>query len=172
MILDHFKKPVISQSSFIAETAVILGDVEVDEGASVWYGAVARGDMGKIVIGKNANVQDNVVIHSARGEDVFIGEGTSIGHSSVIHGCRIGKYSIIGMGSVVLSRAEIGDNCIIGAGAVVKEGDKIPDASLVVGVPGKVIKQLSQEQMEYTKKNCQEYLELTAKYISQRENKK
>jgi carbonic anhydrase/acetyltransferase-like protein (isoleucine patch superfamily) len=165
MILEHFAKPKIAGDAFVAETAVVLGDVEIAGEASIWYGAVLRGDMGKIIVEKRANVQDNVVVHSERAFSVVVGEGSSIGHGAVIHGCKIGAYSIIGMGAVVLSRAVIGNHCIIGAGAVVKEGDVIPDHSLVVGVPGKVVKQLSPEQLKYPEANCEEYVELARRYL-------
>ncbi|MCD1295363.1 gamma carbonic anhydrase family protein [Methanocella sp. CWC-04] len=167
MIFEHFAKPKIADSAFVAETAAIIGDVEVGEESSIWYGAVLRGDMSKIIVEKKANIQDNVVIHSAPGEDVVIGEGVTIGHCAVIHGCTIGKYSLIGMGAVVLSKAEIGENCIIGAGAVVKENDKIPPGSLVVGIPGKVVRQLTPEQMRYPVVNCEEYVGLSRKYLNE-----
>ena len=165
MILDYFGKPELSKTAFIAETAVLIGNVVAEDEANVWYGAVLRGDKGKITVARKANVQDNSVVHSGPGEDVYIGEGTTIGHGAIIHGCTIGKYSLIGMGAIILSKAEIGDHCIIGAGAVVKEGDKIPAGSLVVGVPAKVIKQLSPEQMKYPEGNCEEYVELSRKYL-------
>jgi carbonic anhydrase/acetyltransferase-like protein (isoleucine patch superfamily) len=165
MILDYFATPQVSPTAFVAETAVILGDVRIEDEASVWYGAVLRGDKGRITVSKKANVQDGAVVHSGPGEDVFIGEGTTVGHGAIVHGCAVGKYCIVGMGAVVLSKAVIGDRCIIGAGAVVKEGDVIPEGSLVVGVPGKVVKQLSPEQLKYPEANCEEYLELSRRYL-------
>lgn len=168
MILDYFAKPVISPTAFVAETAAIIGDVHIGDEAGIWYGAVLRGDKGKIIVERKANVQDNSVVHSGPGEDVLIGQGVTVGHGAIIHGCKIGKYSLVGMGAIVLSRAEIGERCIIGAGAVVKEGDKIPDGSLVVGVPGKVVKQLSPEQQKYPEINCEEYVGLAKKYLQLR----
>ncbi len=168
MILDYFGKPQIARTAFIAETAVLIGNVVAEDEASIWYGAVLRGDKGKITVARKANVQDNAVVHSGPGEDVYIGEGTTVGHGAIIHGCTIGKYALIGMGAIVLSKAEIGDHCIIGAGAVVKEGDKIPAGSLVVGVPGKVVKQLSPEQMKYSEANSEEYVELSRNYLEER----
>ncbi len=165
MIIEHFAKPSVSDSAFIAETACLVGSVRVEEEASVWYGCVLRGDEATITVGKRANVQDNTVIHSDRGEDVTIGEGVTIGHGAIIHGCTIGKYSLIGMGAIILSKAVVGEHCIIGAGAVVKEKDVIPDGSMVVGVPGKVIKQLTPEQMKYMESNCEEYVRLSRKYL-------
>jgi carbonic anhydrase/acetyltransferase-like protein (isoleucine patch superfamily) len=157
MILDYFATPRVSPSAFVAETAVVIGDVHIEDEASVWYGAVLRGDKGRIT-----------VVHAGPlpGEDTLIGEGTTVGHGAVIHSCTIGKYCLVGMGAIILNRARIGDRCIIGAGAVVKEDEKVPDGSLVVGVPGKVVKQLSPEQMKGTEANCEEYVELSRKYLS------
>jgi carbonic anhydrase/acetyltransferase-like protein (isoleucine patch superfamily) len=165
MIVEHFSKPSIAVSAFVAETACIVGSVRLEEESSVWYGAVLRGDEAAITIGKKANVQDGVIIHSDRGEDVLVGEGVSIGHGAIIHGCTIGKYSLIGMGAIVLSKAKIGERCIVGAGAVVREGDSIPDGSMVVGVPGKIIKQLTPEQLKYLEYGCEEYVRLSRKYL-------
>jgi carbonic anhydrase/acetyltransferase-like protein (isoleucine patch superfamily) len=127
---------------------------------------VLRGDKGRITVSRKANVQDGAIVHSGPGEDAFIGESVTVGHGAIIHGCTVGNFSLIGMGAIVLSKAEIGDHCVIGAGAVVKEGDRIPAGSLVVGVPGKVIKQLSPEQMKGAEANCEEYVELSRKYLS------
>jgi len=165
MIIEHFKKPTIADSAFVAGTACLVGDVRIEDEASVWFGAVLRGDEGTITVGSRSNVQDNAVVHSDRGEDVSIGEGVTIGHGAIIHGCTIGKFSLIGMGAIVLSKAHVGERCIIGAGAVVKEKDHIPDGSMVVGVPGKVIKQLTSEQMNFLEYNCVEYVKLSRKYL-------
>jgi carbonic anhydrase/acetyltransferase-like protein (isoleucine patch superfamily) len=170
MILDYFATPRVSPSAFVAETAVVIGDVEIGDEASIWYGAVLRGDKGKITVARKANVQDNAVVHAGPDpdEDTLIGEGTTVGHGAIIHSCTVGRYCLVGMGAVVLSRAVIGDRCIIGAGAVVKEGDRIPEGSLVVGVPGKVVKQLSPEQLKYPEANCEEYVELSREYLNRR----
>jgi carbonic anhydrase/acetyltransferase-like protein (isoleucine patch superfamily) len=165
MILDYFATPRVSPTAFVAETAVVLGDVEIEDEASIWYGTVLRGDKGRITVSRKVNIQDNSVVHTTPGEDSFIGEGTTIGHGAVIHGRSIGKYCLIGMGAVILGKAVVGERCIIGAGAVVKEGDVIPDHSLVVGVPGKVVKQLSPEQLKYPEANCEEYVELARRYL-------
>jgi carbonic anhydrase/acetyltransferase-like protein (isoleucine patch superfamily) len=167
MILDYFATPRVSPTAFVAETAVVIGDVEIEDEASVWYGAVLRGDKGRITVGRRANVQDNAVVHAGPrpGEDTLIGEGTTVGHGAIIHSCTIGRYCLVGMGAVILNRAEIGERCIIGAGAVVKEDEKVPGGSLVVGVPGKVVKQLSPEQLKYPEANCEEYVELARSYL-------
>jgi carbonic anhydrase/acetyltransferase-like protein (isoleucine patch superfamily) len=165
MIIEHPSKPTIAESAFVAENACIVGNVRLEEESSVWFGAVLRGDESSITIGKKANVQDNVVIHADKGEDVDVGEGVTIGHGAIIHGCTIGKYSLIGMGAIVLSKARVGEHCIIGAGAVVREGDVIPDGSMVVGVPGKIIRQLTQENLKYLEYGCEEYVKLSRKYM-------
>ncbi len=164
MILEYFSKPYIADSAFVAETACVVGDVRLEEESSVWFGAVLRGDEASITVGRKASVQDNAVVHADRGEDVVIGEGATIGHGAIIHGCTIGKYSLVGMGAIVLSKAKVGERCLIGAGAVVRERDVIPDGSMVVGVPGKVIKQLTPEHLKYLEYGCGEYVKLSKKY--------
>ncbi|WP_174591783.1 gamma carbonic anhydrase family protein [Methanocella conradii] len=164
MIFDGLSRPRLAETAFVAETACIVGDVRLEEECSVWYGAVLRGDEASITVGRRANVQDNAVIHADKGEDVLIGEGVTIGHGAIIHGCTIGNYSLIGMGAIILSKAKIGERCIIGAGAVVKEGDVVPDGSLVVGVPGKIIKKLTPEQARRLEYGCEEYVRLARKY--------
>ena len=164
MIIERFGKPVVSKTAFVAETAVLIGNVEIREKASVWYGAVLRGDTGRITVSEKANVQDNAVVHCEPGEDVFIGEGVTIGHGAIVHGRSIGKYSLVGMGAIILNKAVVGEHCIIGAGAVVKEGDIIPAGSLVVGVPGKAVKQLTAQQIQSIEDNADEYAEISRKY--------
>jgi len=135
------KKPKIHPSAFISPTAVIIGDVEIAEGVSVWDGAVIRGDVAPIKIGKNSNIQDNAVIHVDYGEPAIIGENVTVGHLAIVHAAKIGNNVIVGIHAVVLNNAEVGDGSVIGAGAVVTPGSKIPPRSLVLGVPGKVIRQ-------------------------------
>ncbi len=133
-------RPKIHDSCFVAPNATIVGDVEIDEGCGIWYGAVIRADLNPVRIGKGSNVQDNVVIHVSAENSVEIGENVSIGHLAMVHGAKIGNNVIIGINATVLDGAEIGDNCIIGANALVTSGMKVPDNSLVLGVPGKVVK--------------------------------
>jgi len=134
-------KPRIGKGTYIAPTAVIIGDVEIAEGVSVWDGAVIRGDVSYIKIGKNSNVQDNCVIHVDHNEPAIIGENVTVGHMAVVHGAKIGNNVLVGIHAVVLSGAEIGEGSVIGAGAVVTPETKIPPKSLVLGIPGKVVKQ-------------------------------
>lgn len=153
-------KPIIDEDSFIAETAVLIGDVLVKKGANIWYNAVLRADVGRIEIGENTNVQDNSTIHVDEEYPCIIGDNTTIGHNALVHGCTVGDNCLIGMGAIVLNGAEIGENSIIGAGAVVTEGAKIPPNSLVVGVPGKIKKTLGEEEKEMIRKNGQIYVDL------------
>lgn len=131
-----------SGAYWVAENATIIGNVRLQENANVWFGCVLRGDNELIDIGENSNVQDLTVIHTDPGFAVTIGKGCTIGHRAILHGCTIGDNSLIGMGATLLNGAKIGKNCIIGANALITEGTEIPDYSLVVGAPGKVIRQL------------------------------
>lgn len=152
------KKVKIDEKAFVAETADVMGDVEIGEGSSIWYGAVARGDMNYIKIGKYTNVQDNATVHVDTGDyPTNIGDYTTIGHNAVIHGCTIGSNCLIGMGSVILNGAVIGDNTIIGAGSLITEHAVIPANSLVMGSPGKVRREVSKEEIEVVKENAVRY---------------
>ena len=131
---------------FVADSAVVIGRVRLENNASVWYGAVLRGDNELIVVGENANVQDLSVLHTDPGIPLTIGRNVTVGHKVMLHGCTIGDNSLIGINSVVLNRANIGSNCLIGANSLVTEGKHIPDGSLVLGSPAKVIRQLTAEE--------------------------
>lgn len=154
------QKTNIHKDTFIAETAHVLGDVSIDEGCSMWFGAVARGDMNHIKIGRCTNVQDNATLHVDTDEPLEIGNYTTIGHNAIVHGCTVGNNCLIGMGAIVLNGATIGDNCIIGAGTVVTEGANIPENSLVIGIPGKVRRQLTQEEIKTVRNNALRYEKL------------
>lgn len=144
------------EGAVIASTAVVVGDVQLDKGASVWYGAVLRGDRGAIRIGENTNVQDNCVIH----EGTTVGKGCSIGHTAILHGCTVGDNVVVGMGAILLNGAVIGENCLIGAGSVVTGKMNAPAGSLILGNPAKVVKPLSEEQLEYIRQDAELYVEL------------
>ncbi len=159
------KRPKIHESAFIDENAQIIGDVVLEEKTSVWPSAVLRGDIEQIYVGCCSNIQDNVSIHTSHGLPTVIGKYVTIGHNAVVHGAEIGDYTIIGMGAIVLDGAKIGRHVIVGAGALVPPRKKIPDYSLVVGVPGKVIRQLSEEEIEMTKKNAEIYMKLAEMHI-------
>lgn len=140
-------KPKIGKNCFLASTAVIIGDVEISDNCSIWYGAVLRGDVGKIRIGCGTNVQDNAVIHSSAGQSwVEIGEGTSIGHNAVVHGAIVGAHVLIGMNSVILDNAEVGDGAVIAASALVLAKTVVAPRTLMAGVPAKLVKELTEEQ--------------------------
>ncbi len=165
MILEfNGKKPKISQNAFIAETAVLIGDVEVEEGASIWFGAVLRADIGKIIVGKNANIQDNAVIHTDDGQTCFIGENVTVGHSAIIHSAEISENILIGMHATVLSGAKIRPYCIIGANALVLENAIIEEGSLAVGVPAKIVRKLTEEERNSIREHAIGYAGLAEKY--------
>ena len=162
------KKPKIHETAFVDNTASIIGDVVLEERTSVWPSAVLRGDIERIHIGACSNVQDNVSIHTSHGQPSIVGRYVTIGHNAVVHGAEIGDYTIIGMGAIILDGAKIGKHVIIGAGALIPPGKEIPDYSLVVGVPGKIVRQLSDEEIEWTKKNAEIYMELAEKHLKSR----
>lgn len=155
------KTPQMPQpfDGFIAPNASVIGDVYLGHQASVWFGAVIRGDNAHIHIGDGTNIQENSVIHTDAGLEVRIGNQVTVGHMVMLHGCQIGDNSLIGMGSVILNRAKIGKNCLIGAGSLVTEGKEIPDNSLVMGSPAKVVKTLTEEQIAQLKLSAQHYVE-------------
>ncbi len=154
------KKTKIHPDTFIAESADVMGDITIDEGSSIWYSAVARGDMNYIKIGKYTNVQDNATLHVDTHEPLEIGDCTTIGHNAVVHGCTVGDNCLIGMGAIILNGATIGDNCIIGAGTLITEGTVIPPNSLVIGTPGKVKRQVTEEEIQTIKHNAIRYEKL------------
>ena len=131
---------------WIAPTAVVIGNVILKKNASVWFGAVLRGDNDPITVGENSNVQDNSVLHTDPGQPLSIGDNVTVGHMVMMHGCTIGDGSLIGIGAIILGGARIGRNCLIGAGSLITEGKQIPDNAMVVGSPGRVIRTLSAEQ--------------------------
>ncbi|MQY41470.1 gamma carbonic anhydrase family protein [Epibacterium sp. SM1969] len=135
-------EPTIAQDSWIAPDANLIGQVVIEEGASVWFCSTIRADHEEIRVGAGSNVQENVVMHVDAGFPLTIGKNCTIGHKAMLHGCTIGENSLIGMGATVLNGAKIGRNCLIGAGALITEGKEIPDNSLVMGAPGKIIRTL------------------------------
>ncbi len=162
------KTPKIAESAFVSEAAYVVGDVEIGENSSVWPGAVVRGDFGKIKIGKNTAVEDNCVVHSGSPSgpiaDVIIGDNVHIGHGAIINCQRIGNNVLIGMNATILHDAEIGDFCIIGAGCLVSQRMKIPDRSFVVGVPGEIKREVSQQQLWWIQQAPETYDKLAKQY--------
>ena len=158
------KTPQIHDSVFVAPTAVIIGDVVLEEGASVWYGAVLRGDSGIIRIGKETNVQDNVVFHADTEHGTIIGDRVTLGHGCILHDTYIGDGCVIGMLATLLHHSVVGKRCMIGAGAVVREGFEIPAISVAAGVPAKVMKGLDGSAKEWLDIAYEEYTELSKRY--------
>ena len=144
------------ENVFIADTAVVGGDVTLGKGVSVWFQAVVRGDEGPITVGENSNVQDGAILHS----ETRIGKNCTIGHGAIVHGCTVGDDTLIGMGAIVLNGARIGKNCIIGAGAPVTQGTDIPDGSLAFGSPAKVVRPLTDEEIAENHRNAMHYVEI------------
>ncbi|EHP68307.1 MAG: gamma carbonic anhydrase family protein [Metallosphaera yellowstonensis] len=167
MPIEEFmgRKPKVSTTSFIHQTAYIIGDVEIGDLSSVWHYAVIRGDNEKIVIGRKSNIQENSSIHTDKGYAVEIGDRVSIGHNAIVHGAKVGSNVIIGMGAILLNGAKVGDNCIIGAGAVVTEGKEIPPYSLALGVPAKVVRRLNEADIEAIINNAEEYVQLSLRFV-------
>ena len=141
------QRPDIDPSAYVADSAQVIGNVTLAAHASVWFGAVIRGDSDPIRVGKNSNVQDTAVLHADPGAPLTIGDQVTVGHQAMLHGCTVGDGTLIGIGAVVLNHAKIGKNCIVGAGALVTEGKEFPDGSMIIGSPAKAVKQLSPEQI-------------------------
>ena len=159
-------RPVVSERAWIAPDANIIGSCQIDAGASVWFGATLRGDNELIHIGKNTNIQENCVLHTDIGFPLTIAEGCTIGHKVMLHGCEIGENSLIGMGAIVLNGAKIGKNCLIGAGALITENKVIPDGSLVMGAPGKVVRSLDDAAIKGLRASALHYAQNAARFKS------
>lgn len=146
-------------SAFVARNATVIGNVELKANSSVWYNVVIRGDSDRIVVGENTNVQDGSILHTDPGLELQLGSGVTVGHMVMLHGCHIGDNSLVGIQAVVMNGCRIGENCLIGAGTLLPEGKAIPDGSLVLGSPGKVVRQLSSDEIEVLKLSAQHYVE-------------
>jgi carbonic anhydrase/acetyltransferase-like protein (isoleucine patch superfamily) len=157
--LNERSVALASENYFIADNATVIGSVVIGDNVSIWFNAVLRADNDVITIGDETNIQDGAVVHVDPGKPVTIGRGVTIGHKAVIHGCRIGDNTLIGINTVILNDAQIGNNCLIGANAFIPEGKIIPDGSLVVGAPGRVLRQLTEEQIEGLRKSAAGYVE-------------
>lgn len=152
------KLPVVEANVFVADGAKLIGDVTVGSWASIWYNAVLRGDLAEIVIGDRTNIQDGVVGHVNTSQPLIVGNDVSIGHSAIIHGCRIGHGTLIGMGAIVLNGADIGEYALIGAGSVVTENKKIPPYTLSLGSPARVVRELTEEDLQRMKLTAESYV--------------
>ena len=150
--------------SWLAPRAAVIGKVRLQARASVWFGAVLRGDNELIDIGEDSNVQDGTVMHTDMGAPLTIGRGVTIGHNAMLHGCTVGDYSLIGINAVILNGARIGKHCIIGANALIPEGKEIPDGSLVMGSPGKVVRELTEQQKRMLEASAAHYVHNAQRY--------
>ncbi|MEO5880841.1 MAG: gamma carbonic anhydrase family protein [Caldimonas sp.] len=151
--------PMIHSSAWVADNATVIGEVELEEDASVWFGAILRGDSALLRIGKRSNVQDGSVIHADEGIPTTVGDNVTIGHLVMLHGCTIGDGSLVGIGAVVLNHARIGRNCLVGARALVTEGKEFPDGSLIVGSPAVAVRTLSAAQIEVVQHAATHYVD-------------
>jgi carbonic anhydrase/acetyltransferase-like protein (isoleucine patch superfamily) len=152
------------QDYYVAPGVVVTGDVVLSPGVNIWYGSVIRGDLARITFGPRANLQDGCIVHTDFQEPQTIEEGVVVGHAAVLHGKRIGRDSLIGIGARLLSGSDIGERCLIAAGCVVTEGRRIPDGSVVMGIPGKVVRQITDEEIQRTRDICAHYLEMAQRY--------
>ncbi len=167
MIRSYYEKAPQVRAAFVADNATIIGDVVLEEGSSVWFGAVVRGDDEKIIIGKNSSIQDNCTLHVDSEHSLTIGENVSVGHNAVVHGCTVGNNCIIGMNSTVLNGAKIGNNCIVGAGAVVTQNKEFPDGSLIIGVPARAVGKVDAASLEHIINNAAHYRRQSEKYAAE-----
>lgn len=153
------KKPKLDPTVFVAPGAKIIGEVQIGAESTIWFNAVLRGDEGLISIGKKCSIQDNSTIHLYEDAPVVVEDEVTVGHNVILHGCKVGKRSIIGMGSTILDHAEIGEECIIGANTLIPPGKKIPPHSLVVGSPGKVVRELNEKDLEIIQLSINTYVQ-------------
>lgn len=160
----HDTVPLVHETAWVAENATVIGNVCLEADASVWYGAVIRGDNEPIVIGQGSNVQDGSVLHTDHGFPLTLGQGVTVGHQVTLHGCTIGDGSLIGIQAVVLNGARIGRNCLVGAGSLVTEGKEFPDNSLIMGSPAKVVRELTAEQAQRLKQSAVNYVANAARH--------
>lgn len=159
-------QPVVSADAWIAPGSILIGDITIGSGASIWYGSVVRADQEKIVIGEQTNIQDGTMMHSDPGLPLVVGDRVSVGHGAILHGCEIGNDVLVGMGATILNGARVGEGSLVAAGALVLEGADIPPRSLVAGVPGKVRRATTEDEFAHIKKNATNYLALSSRYAA------
>jgi len=164
--LDDARPDISEEGCWVAPTAAVIGRIVMHARSSVWFGAVLRGDNEPITLGEESNVQDNAVLHTDMGFPLTLGRGVTVGHQAMLHGCTVGDYSLIGIGATILNGARIGKHCIIGAHALITEGKEIPDGSVVMGSPGKVVKSIDDGVAELLKASADHYAENAARYAA------
>ena len=172
MIPYRDKRPALAKGCHIAKGAVLAGDVTLGENVSIWHNAVLRGDTDLIRVGAGSNIQDNATLHCTAGKPVLIGENVTVGHNAIIHGATVADNVLVGMGAILLDNAVIGQNSIIGAGALVPEGKVIPANSLVIGVPGKIVRDTTAEEAVAIADSAVRYVALAKAYRDPKEEKK
>jgi carbonic anhydrase/acetyltransferase-like protein (isoleucine patch superfamily) len=150
----------------VAPNAVVIGDVELGEDASIWFSAVVRGDLDKIRIGRGSNIQDGAVLHTDPGLPLTLGENCSVGHLAMVHGCTVGRGSLIGIGAIVLNTAVIGEECLVGAGTLIPEGKTYPARSLILGSPGKVVRELADDDVARMQRTANGYQQRWKRYVA------
>jgi carbonic anhydrase/acetyltransferase-like protein (isoleucine patch superfamily) len=156
--------PTLHKDSWVASNAVLIGKVILKKDANVWFNVVLRGDIEPITIGVESNVQDGSVFHTDPGCPLILGKGVTVGHMVMLHGCEVGDNTLIGIGSTILNKTKIGKNCIVGANTLIPENKIIPDRSLVLGSPGKIIRQVTDKEVEEIKENSRHYVENYKRY--------
>jgi carbonic anhydrase/acetyltransferase-like protein (isoleucine patch superfamily) len=159
--------PTMSESAWVADSAQVMGRVDLAAHSSVWFGAVIRGDTESIHIGEGSNIQDGSVLHADIGQPIRVGKHVTVGHKVMLHGCIIGDESLIGIGAIVLNGVKIGKNCLVGAGSLVTEGKEFPDGSMIMGTPAKVERSLSPEQIQGLRMSAKHYIENAERYRSE-----
>ena len=158
--------PQLAVGAWVADSAQVIGNVQLAENASVWFGAILRGDTELLSIGKGSNVQDGSVLHADLGFPLTLGANVTVGHQVMLHGCTVGDGSLIGIQAVVLNGAKIGKHCLVGAGALVTEGKEFPDGSMIIGSPAKVVRQLTPEQIAGLQRSAEHYVENARRFAS------
>jgi carbonic anhydrase/acetyltransferase-like protein (isoleucine patch superfamily) len=158
------KLEIRGQEYFIADNATVIGSVALEDKTSIWFNAVLRGDDALITIGEGSNVQDGSVLHSDPGLPLTLGSYVTIGHMVMLHGCTIGNNSLVGIGAVILNNAKIGNNCLVGAGSLIPEGKEYPDGSLILGTPGRVVRQLTPPELQIIRASAEHYIHNIKRY--------
>lgn len=159
------RKPQISESAYISESVDIIGEVIVEENCSIWFGSRLRGDVNRIHIGRGTNIQENSIVHVEDNFEVNLGENVTVGHGAIVHGCIIGENTLIGMGSIILNGVRIGKNSIVGAGSLVTQNKEFGEGLLILGNPARVVRRLTEEEIEGIRNSAKHYIELSREYV-------